>query len=106
MCETGQIEDFVKAVMDNPPRGWEVSGDIETWSTQWATEIMPLADGVITRVKIGEPAQVQERQGLKCTWPVTLSREYTHWANQQAVNQLGKAGFRLAALLRVIFEHR
>jgi hypothetical protein len=100
------IEDFVKAVMDNPPRDWEVSGDIETWSTQWATETMPIANSAITRVRIGEPTQVQGGQGPKCTWPVTLSREYTRWANQQALNQLGKAGFRLAALLRVIVEHR
>ena len=100
------IEDFVKAVMDNPPRGWEVSGDIETWSAQWATETMPIANSALTRVRIGEPTQVQGGQGPKCTWPVTLSREYTRWANQQALNQLGKAGFRLAALLSVIFEHR
>jgi len=32
------------------------------------------------------------------TWP-------TQWANQQALTQLGKAGFRLAAILHAIFEN-
>jgi hypothetical protein len=36
--------------------------------------------------------------------PVTLPRAYTQWANQQALTQLGKAGFRLAVLFRAIFE--
>jgi hypothetical protein len=100
------IKDFATAIVNNPPTGWETSGDPETWSAQWATEIMPLANNAITRVDIGEgtPADGDGEQGPKCTWPVTLDRGYNQWANQQTLNQLGKAGFRLAALLRTAFQ--
>ena len=54
---------------------------------------------------VGEPTSHNEsKAGLHCTWPATLDRQYTTWANQQALTQLGKAGFRLAALLKAIFE--
>jgi len=42
----------------------------------------------------------------KRTWPVIVTRDYTRCANQQALPQLSKAGFRLAALLRAVFENR
>ena len=99
------IDDFTKAITENPPLGWETSGDIDAWPTQWATEIMPLAKSALTRVQIGQALQTQGGLGPKCTWPVTLTRDYAQWANQQTLNQLSKAGFRLAALLRAIFEH-
>jgi hypothetical protein len=55
---------------------------------------------------IGEPTLADSHEHKpKCTWPITLTKEYTQWANQQALTQLGKAGFRLAALLRAIFEN-
>jgi S1/P1 Nuclease len=94
------IEEFAKYIFDHPPIGWETSGDAETWPEQWATEVMPLANAALSRIKIGNGTQATG--GLKCTWPVTLDRDYTSWANQQALAQLGKAGFRLAALLRAV----
>ena|SRR5215467_3175155 len=69
----------------------------------------PISKEALTRgdIDIGEgtPVETEERT-LKCTWPVTFERSYTQWANRQALAQLGKAGFRLAALLREIFEPR
>jgi hypothetical protein len=59
----------------------------------------------VTDAELGEPSSHTENNaGLKCTWPVTVDRDYTKSANQQALAQLGKAGFRLAALLKAIFE--
>jgi hypothetical protein len=64
---------------------------------------MPLANAVLSRIGIGEGEQVgSQDRGPKCTWPVTLGRDYSTWANQQALTQLGKAGFRLAALLKLV----
>lgn len=98
------IADFVTALMRRPPTGWETQGDLDTWPTQWATEIMPLANQAITDVEIGEGTPSQGDRGPKCTWPVTLERDYTGFANQRAHAQLAKAGYRLAALLVAIFE--
>jgi hypothetical protein len=36
---------------------------------------------------------------------VTLNKDYTSWANKEALNQLGKAGFRLAAVLRAVMPN-
>ena len=68
---------------------------------------MPLANAALSRIEIGAGTHAEnEERGLNCTWPVTLGRDYTSWANQQALAQLGKAGFRLAALLRAVFGNR
>jgi hypothetical protein len=64
-----------------------------------------LANNSLTKVEIGEgTSSGNEERGLQCTWPVTISRDYTAWANKQAINQLGKAGFRLAAVLRAVMQ--
>jgi hypothetical protein len=97
------VEDFAHYIVDHPPAGWQTTGDPETWPAQWATEIMPLANAALSRIDIGEGEQVgSQDRGPKCTWPVTLGRDYSTWANQQALAQLGKAGFRLAALLKLV----
>jgi hypothetical protein len=66
------------------------------------TSTGPLANAALSRIEIGDGT----RAGLNCTWPVTLDRDYASWANQHALAQLGKAGFRLAALLRAVFSNR
>jgi len=61
---------------------------------------MPLAKAGLTRNDIEIGAGEGNERTLKCSWPVTFDRSYTQWPNQQALAQLGKAGFRLAAVLR------
>jgi len=97
------VDDFARVIVGSPPTGWKMSGDPGNWSAQWATEVMPLAKSALTRVQIGEGASAGGAFG-KCAWPIALDRSYTQWANQQALIQVGKAGFRLAALLQAIFE--
>jgi S1/P1 Nuclease len=97
------IADFAQAIIDHPPVGWETTGDPQTWPDQWATEILPVAENALTDIEIGGAVKTNSREH-KCAWPVTLPRAYTQWANEQALTQLGKAGFRLAGLLRAIFE--
>jgi hypothetical protein len=99
------VQDFAQFVVNNPPAGWKTMGDVDTWPEQWATEVLPLAKQAIIDADIGDPTSHDEdTHGIKCTWPATIDREYTKWANQAALTQLGKAGFRLAALLQAIFE--
>src|SRR5262249_34329971 len=100
----GSIKDFAQWIVDHPTSGWETSGPLDSWSSQWATEILPLAKDALTRINIGEP-QVIDAHALKCSWPVTLKPGYAKWADGQALTQLSKAGFRLAALLRGLFQN-
>jgi hypothetical protein len=99
------IPDFAQAIINRPPVGWETTGDPETWPEQWATESLPIAESALTDIEFGDATKTNSPgQKPKCTWPVTLPRAYTQWANQQALTQLGKAGFRLSAIIRAIFE--
>jgi hypothetical protein len=59
-----------------------------------------IANAALTKIAIGQPS----RQAGRCTWPVTFDREYTEWANQQALALLTKAGFRLAAMVRAVLQ--
>lgn len=97
------VADFARYVIAHPPDGWTTAGGPETWPQQWATEIMPIANAALAKVRIGDGVHAGNGPELKCTWPVTLDRDYTDWANQQALIQLSKAGFRLAAILRAVF---
>ena len=89
------------------PSGWQTPGDVETWPVQWATEVLSLVREAYSRVNIGEAVSEGDAStGLRCKCPVVIDRGYTRWANEQALTQLGKAGYRLAALLQAVFEKR
>jgi S1/P1 Nuclease len=95
------IKDFANFIVAHPPQSWETSGDVETWPEQWATEILPISNAALTKIAIGDGVHADDEEGgLKCTWPVTITRDYTTWANEQALEELAKAGFRLAAVIR------
>jgi hypothetical protein len=100
------IEDFASFIVAHPPAGWETAGDPESRPEKWATEIMPLAKDALTRVQIGHSMYSDNAHGSPCFWPVTLTREYTSWANQETLTEIGKAGFRLAALVRALVGGR
>jgi S1/P1 nuclease len=93
------IDGFAKVAVGAPPQAWRPTGDPETWPAQWATESLLLARSALTQIEIG-PGLAEA--GGKCTWPITLQRNYTDWSNRQTLAQLGKAGFRLAEVLRVV----
>jgi hypothetical protein len=102
----GSVQDFALWLVNHPPVGWEMSDEPSTWPARWASEILPLAKTALSRVTVGAPEEAEDDPKLKCTWPVVLEPGYGPWANQQALVQLGKAGFRLAALLRAALENR
>jgi|SRR5215470_1821386 len=93
-------QDFARLLAGAPPSGWETAGAPETWSAQWATEVLPLAVQAHDRLTIRK----RPFPFPSCTWTTTLDPAYQDWAKDQARTQLAKAGFRLAALLKAIFE--
>lgn len=97
---------FVTYVVKHPPQNWQTSGDPETWSAKWASEIMPTSRFAYEGVRLGQakhPDEVQPTR-LKCTAEVTFEPNYESDAAKVALRQVGKAGFRLAALLTAVFE--
>ncbi len=102
----GSEQDFAKLLAAAPPAGWQSKGGVETWATRWASEIIPLAAEAHRRLAIrrdGQPGK-DEHGKLKCFWKATADKSYQDWAREQVRLQLAKAGFRLAALMREIFE--
>jgi S1/P1 Nuclease len=95
-------QEFAKALAAAPPAGWETGGSPETWALQWVAEIMPLARQAHESLTIRKSTKPAFPSG--CTWETALNPAYEDWAMERARVQLAKAGFRLAALLRAIFE--
>ena len=101
----GAEQDFARLLAATPPKGWQTSGDAETWAAQWATEVLPIARAAHQKLKITlKERKVSPAGKVSCTWTTTISPAYTKWASEQARNQVAKAGFRLAALLAELFK--
>jgi len=96
-------QDFARLLATTPPAGWDTAGPPETWAVQWATEILPLAAEAHDRLRIRKGSKPAPFTG-GCTWETTLDQSYQDFAALHSRTQLAKAGFRLAALLRAIFE--
>jgi hypothetical protein len=93
-----QEQEFAKQLAATPPAGWETKGGVETWPTQWATENLALA------AKAHNLLTIKKKPGTSCSWQATIDKSYHEWAGKQATVQIAKAGFRLAALLKAIYE--
>jgi len=95
------VEEFAQFLVDNPPANWATDGEAETWAAKWATEILPITKQALTRVDYAGGKRGQDKQHhLKCTEQVTRQAGYDEWAAGVARDQLAKAGFRLAAMLK------
>jgi hypothetical protein len=98
-------QEFAKLLAATPPPAWKTAGAPETWAAKWATEALPLAVEAHERLTIrkhSKPAPVSGK--VNCAWETTLNPAYENWARERAKVQLAKAGFRLAALVKAIFE--
>ena len=109
-AQKSTIQDYAKVLVQSPPTGWETKDDLDSWAEQWADEILPLSQKALTDKNLititkGKPATHGKK--FKCENLVaTLAPNYNAWAAEEAQKQLAKAGFRLAALLRAIFENK
>jgi len=98
------IEGFAQFIISHASTPGGMHGDIDSWPSQWADDTLPLAKQAYDRVDLGEATQTEDHSHRShCKVPVTISRDYNTFANQAALDQLGKAGQRLAALLTKIF---
>ena len=95
---------FVRYVVKHPPQNWKTGGDPETWSSKWATEIMPLGRFAYEGVRLGQARHEPHATRLRCAAKLTFEPNYESDSAKVALRQIGKAGFRLAALLTTIFE--
>src|SRR5262249_38645570 len=98
-------QDFAKLIAAAPPGGLETTGPPDAWAAQWASEIMPLAVEAHQRLTIrkgSKPSPFSFPGG--CTGETTLDPSYEAWAKAEARIRLARAGFRLAALFKAIFE--
>jgi S1/P1 nuclease len=102
----GATTQFVKYVVKHPPQNWKTDGDAATWSAKWATEIMPAGRFAYEGVRLGQAKHPDEAHPtrLKCTAAVTFEPNYESDSAKIVLRQVGKAGFRLAALLTAVFE--
>lgn len=98
--------DFAAILAAKAPDGLQINGDVESWATRWASEVLPLAAEAhrkLTIRKVSGPATGRNGK-TECKWETTLDKSYQDWAKGQARLQLAKAGFRLAALMKAIFD--
>jgi hypothetical protein len=85
IAHASKVADFATYIVAHPPVGWETSGDPGTWSEQWATEIMPLANDALMKITIGDAKHAPPGRNPKCTWPVKVAQNYAGWANNKAL---------------------
>jgi len=97
----GSEQDFARLLASDPPPNWQTSGDPETWAEQWTSEVIPTANDAYNRSDIVITGQLDAAG--RCAWKARLDPTYQAWAQGVAHEQLRKAGFRLAALLKAIY---
>jgi hypothetical protein len=104
---SGAEQEFARSLAAEAPANWQTTGEPESWAQKWVTEIMPIAVEAHDPAKIAitlAERTVTETGKVSCKWTAKIQPEYSQWASDKAREQLTKAGFRLAALLKAIFE--
>jgi hypothetical protein len=100
-------DDFPTAVMNAFPArpDWDAKGRIGSWPHQWATDTLRLAEscyaGLIPHGRFHVPKNDKDEEHDE--WIVTLPADYPVRARDTIEQQLSKAGYRLAALLKAIW---
>jgi len=84
-----------------PPSGWQTSGPIRSWPAQWVTATIPEANAAYEGIR---PLRFTLGQGGKDIKDigVKLPDNYTTQHSQRILNQLAKAGYRLAEVLNAV----
>lgn len=98
---SGAEQDFARLLASDAPPNWQTAGDPDRWAEQWASEVIATANDAYNRTDIAITGQLNAAG--KCEWKAKLEPTYQAWAQGVAYEQLKKAGFRLAALLKAIY---
>ena len=72
---------------------------IEDWPVNWANEIMPIATEAYGKLSFHENSHGWSAHAED-------SAAYDKWAAEQATVGIGRAGFRLAAVLKTIWPDK
>jgi hypothetical protein len=102
---TGHLtpQEVAQAIVNDPPAQWDTAGDPATWPEKWATQSLVLSQDALTEPVFDQASVKTDEHGTTCTARVSIDQEYRDDANKKALAQLGRAGFRLNALLVKIF---
>lgn len=101
------VEDFPGALMKAWPvrPEWDARGDVGTWPAQWATESLLRSrdcfDGLVPRDRFFVPKD--EKHDDHFEWVVTLPAPYPVKSRDTVEEELAKAGYRLAAVLKSVW---
>ena len=66
------------------------------WPKQWAQDVLPLADSVYRQIPLTTPGAQAGH------WLVTVTSAFETSAREPTDQQLAKAGYRLAEVLKVV----
>jgi hypothetical protein len=85
------------------PKNWRTNGDPRTWAEQWANEILPVARQAHTRVQFIHVHRDQKDEKVFAKGEAhEIGMGYREWSTEEARDELHKAGWRLADLLKKI----
>ncbi len=94
-------EKAIASFAGTEPKNWRTSGDPKTWAQQWANEILSIAREAHTRLAF-EHIHRQEKDGR--IFAKGEAKEtgtgYLDWSTKAVGDELHKAGWRLADLLK------
>lgn len=94
---------FAVRLKQNPPAGWQTPGFFSSWSTSWATEMLPDAKKAYSLLTFGPRHMTGNPPHPE--WPATAASDnaYDSWAKGVVKRNLALAGYRLAAVLQRIW---
>lgn len=87
---------FAQKIIANPPQGWQSGSFMSTWSVKWADEMLPIAREAHNKLSF-------TANPVSWTAHSNDPAGYDQWAAGQVRTEIGRAGYRLAAILKKIW---
>jgi hypothetical protein len=86
---------FAQTLINNPPTAWASGPFLSGWPVKWANEMLPIAAEAHSRLTFKANAK---------SWTARSNdlAGYDQWAAGQVRTEIGRAGYRLAAMLKKI----
>ena len=98
------VEELADKLMANKTEVTPNSGDPVNWPEQWANEGLGYAKIAYTGLTVTERVKMTSRKGVEySSWYTDLPANYIESSTDITRNQIGVAGYRLAALLKKIW---